>query len=127
MRWGARGAAERGDDGVLLGAVEDAVDEDGEVGAEEREVDAEFAECGGFVGLRDGRRNLVTGDGGGFERFALVGIFAGGGDRVDEGVAVGNDQAADDPCRDFVSAQFAFLYFSNGNSNGRTVQRRTVS
>ena len=39
------------EDGVLLGAVEDAVDEDGEVGAQEREVDAEFAEGGGRAGL----------------------------------------------------------------------------
>jgi hypothetical protein len=103
----AGGGAERGDDGVLLGAVEDAVDEDGEVGAQEREVDAEFAECARGVGFRDGHRNMVSGDGGGFERFALIGVFAGAGDRIDEGVAVGDDQAADYPCRDFMSAQFA--------------------
>src|ERR1700743_1100615 len=100
----ARRAAERRNDCVLLAAVEDAVDEDGEVGAEQREVTAEVAECGGFAGLRDGRRNLVAGDGGGLERFTLIGVFAGGGDRVDEGVAVGNDQAADDPSRDVVFA-----------------------
>jgi hypothetical protein len=47
----AGGGAERGDDCVLLAAVEDAVDEDGEVGAQEREVDAEFAESAGSVGL----------------------------------------------------------------------------
>jgi|ERR1700722_2693185 hypothetical protein len=103
----AGGGAERGDDGVLLRLVEDAVDEDSEIGAQEREVDAEFAECGGLAGLRDGCWDLMASDGGGFERFALIGIFAGAGDRVDEGVAVGDDQAADDPCRDFVSAQFA--------------------
>src|SRR5580692_309478 len=124
---GARGIAQRSDDGILLGVVEDAVDEDGEIGAQEREVDAEFAEGGGFAGLRYRGWNLVAGDDGGFERFALVGVFAGAGDRVDEGVAVGDDQAADDPCRDFVSAQFVFPYSSNDNSNGRMVGRSGVT
>jgi hypothetical protein len=107
---GAAGRAAEGiDDGVLLRVVEDAVDKDCEVGAEQREVDAEFAEGGGLAGLRYRSWNLVAGDGGGFERFALVGIFAGGGDRADEGVAVGDDQAADDPCCDVVLGQFASL------------------
>ena len=124
---GAWSGAQRGEDCILLGAVEDAVDEDGEVGAQEREVDAEFAEGGGFAGLRYRGWNLVAGDDGGFERFALVGVFAGAGDRVNEDVAVGDDQAADDPCRDFVSAQFVFPYFSNDNSNGRMVGRSGVT
>jgi hypothetical protein len=123
-----RCAAEQCDDGVLLGAVEDAVDEDGEVSAEQREVDAEFAEGCGFSRLGHGRWDLVAGDGGGFEGFALVGVFAGGGDRVDEGVAVGDDQAADDPCRDVVLGQIVFLLihgqrlnslFRDGKLNGR--------
>src|ERR1700689_4053841 len=77
----ARGAAERGDDCLLLCAVEDAVDEDGEVGAEEREVDSEFAECGGVAGVREGGWKLGGGDRGGFEGFALGGGLGGGGGR----------------------------------------------
>ena len=93
---GRAGRATEGiDDCVLLGTVEDAVDEDGEVSAEQREVDAEFAEGCGFSRLGHGRWDLVAGDGGGFEGFALVGVFAGDSDGVDEGVAVGDDQAAD--------------------------------
>lgn len=106
-------AMERCDDGVLLVAVEDAVDEHGEVRSEQREVDAELAECRGSSGLRDGRWDLMPGDGGGFERFALIGVFAGGGDRVDEGVAVSDDQSADDPSRDVVLAQIFVLISQN--------------
>jgi hypothetical protein len=123
----AWGAAKRGDDGVLLGAVGDAIDEHGKVGAKKWEVDAEFAEGCGFAGLRDGRWNLVAGDGGGFECFALVGVFAGGGDGVDEGVAVGDDQAADDVCRDVVLAQIAFLNLrTTSQFHGTTVSSRTT-
>ena len=57
--------------------------------------------------------------GGGFERFALIRIFAGGGDRVDEGIAVGDDQAADDPCRDFVRAKLLLFLWPNDTSDGR--------
>ena len=112
---GAPRATQRCDDGVLLVAVEDAVDEHGEVRSEQREVDAELAECRGFSGLRDGRWDLMPGDGGGFERFALIGVFAGGGDRVDEGVAVSDDQSADDPSRDVVLAQIFVLISQNND------------
>jgi hypothetical protein len=55
----------------------------------------------------------MPGDGGGFERFALIGVFAGGGDRVDEGVAVSDDQSADDPSRDVMLAQIFVLISQN--------------